>query len=110
MVLGIPSGILFLLTTWDAVRLHMLTPAKDSPSSPTGNLLIDGLVAGASLAGKALSLAGVAAEWVLRGVAVAAFLIASVAAILFVIGRGLHAGRAWARVLGILVALGLFLC
>jgi hypothetical protein len=30
--------------------------------------------------------------------------------LLFVIGRGLHAGRAWARVSGILVALGLFLC
>jgi hypothetical protein len=110
MVLGIPSGIVFLFTAWDAVRIHMLMPAKSSPSSPTGNLIVDGLVAGASLIGKAFWFAGAVGEWVLRAVALAAFLIAAVAAVLFVIGRGLHAGRTWARVLGILVALGPLFC
>jgi len=105
LVLGIPSLILFAYLAWGAIQLHMVAPPKAISQSPVGNPIIDLLTAAAALFVKSVSLVGSAAEWAIRIAAVALFLLTAVAAVLFAIARGLHAGRAWARILGIVVAL-----
>src|ERR1700729_1514698 len=93
LVLGIPSTIIFLYSAWGSVQLYVLTPPRATPSSPTGNAIVDGLVAGALLVGKVFSLANGAAEWVIRVCAVVSLCLTLIAAILFAIARGLHASR-----------------
>jgi hypothetical protein len=105
LLLGIPSVIVFVCSAWGSIELHVATSPKATPSSATGNLIVDGLVAGASLVGKAFSLANSTAEWLMRASAFVSLSLTVVAAVLFVIARGLHASRSWARILGILVAL-----
>ncbi len=102
--LGIPSSAAFVFLTWESVRLHLTEPSPSS-ASPSGNQLIDLLVGGAAIVAKGFALLGGAAKWALTLLAVASLLIIVLALILFLTSRGLHAGRPWARVLGILVAL-----
>lgn len=79
--------------------------SQATPSTPTGNAIIDGLVWGASVVAKAVSLANRGAEWVMGVAAILSLCITIVAAILFAIARGLHGNRTWARISGILTLL-----
>jgi len=105
LVLGIPSALLFVVSTWGSVQLHFSASPKATSGPPTGNSIIDGLTAGATLLAQGFSFAGNAAGWVLTGAAVASFVLTADAAILFMTSRGLNALSAWARVLGIVLAL-----
>ena len=109
LFIGIPSALLFVYIGWGWLELHLLKPPDTSASPHTGNLIIDGLATGAALFGKSLSLMNIAAEWVMGLVAAAAFILSMLAAVLFAVSRGLHAGRTWARMLGILMASAPFL-
>ncbi len=104
-VLGIPSAIAFVFFAWGLIQMHYLDPGPISPSSPTGNQLIDGLVAGGSIIGKAFAFAGGAMSWAMTIFTIGASIILVIAAVLLLIARGLNAGRQWARVLGIVITL-----
>ena len=104
LLLGIPSVVLFVYVAWGLVQVHFLRPPRVTPGSPTGNPIIDGLTAVAMFFAKGFSLFSSAMEWAMTAAVVVLFILSVFAAVLFVIGRGLHSGRAWARVSGVIVA------
>ena len=107
LVLGIPSSIAFVFLVWESVRLHF--GPSGTATGATGNQLIDLFVQGFRLFGKLFAFLGGAAKWAFTLLAVASLVIIVAAVILFFIARGLHAGRAWARIFGILLALAALL-
>jgi hypothetical protein len=108
LVLGIPSLLACMFFTWESVRFHLLP--NPSESGPSGDQLIDLFVSGFRLFGKILALFGGAVQWALLALAVASFLSSLFALILFFTARGIEAGRPWARILGILLALVPLFC
>jgi hypothetical protein len=107
LTLGIPSFIGFVFLAWESARLHMIKVPAESGRS--GNQLIDLLVAGVQTFGKVFGLLGEAAQWFLTLLAGVSLLSTLFAVMLFFTARGLQSGRAWARALGILLALLPFL-
>jgi uncharacterized membrane protein YhdT len=111
LLLGIPAAFVFVCSACGWMGVYFLTPSKATPSTPTGNAIIDGLVWGTSVVAKAISLANRGAEWVMGVAAVISLGITVVAAVLFAIARGLHGNRTWARISGIMTLLTpLLLC
>jgi uncharacterized membrane protein (UPF0136 family) len=54
-------------------------------------------------------LVGLATEWATAGIAAASLVLSVLAAVLFLVARGLQTGRGWARVLGMVAALAALL-
>ena len=93
----------------DLLSLRSAQPSATGAGGASGNLLIDLLVGGARIFGKALSVLGELGKWALVILAAACFLLVLISVVLFFTARGIHAGRAWARILGILLAVGALL-
>jgi hypothetical protein len=102
--LGIPSSIAFVFLAFSAIRLQLLTPAP-SAEYASGDKLIDLFVSGFRVMGKLIEFFGGAAKLAITVLAVATFLCLVIALFFFFTSRGLYAGRPWARVLGILLAI-----
>jgi hypothetical protein len=102
LAIGVPSSIAFAFLSWSAVRLHMSNPQL-SPAAPSGDALIDLLVSGARTFGQLAAFVGGAGKWFITLLAVASLVCVGFAALLPLTARGLYAGRAWARVVGILL-------
>jgi hypothetical protein len=68
LLLGIPAAFVFVCSACGWMGVYFLTPSKATPSTPTGNAIIDGLVWGTSVVAKVISLANHGAEypWRLR--------------------------------------------
>ena len=109
LAVAIPSTLAFLFVAWDCLRLHMMAPVSTDSGGSTGNQLIDLLVGFGRMAGKAFAFMGALGEWALLFFTGLLFMVAAVAWSLFFISRGIHASRPWARILGILFALGALL-
>jgi len=77
----------------------------DSGDGASGNQLMDLIIWGFRLFGKLFEALGDAAKWVMTMLAVASFLAIGVSVVFYYTARGLHAGRSWARVVGILLAI-----
>lgn len=104
LALGIPSSIAFVFLAWESARLRFMTPDV-AGTGTSGDQLIDLLAAGFRLFGKMLALFAGAVHWVIVVLAVGSMLCIALAVVLFFTARGLHAGRHWARILGIFVAI-----
>ncbi len=87
--------------------MHLAKPTETSVGSGGSDSLVNLLVAGAQIFGKALGFFAGAVEVLLWVLAVIFFLLLCFAAILLLVGRGLRRHRRWARTLGILLAFGL---
>jgi uncharacterized membrane protein (UPF0136 family) len=108
LALGIPSFLAFVLLALESLRAHFTNPvAADSGAS--GNQLIDLFVGGFRLAGKVLGFFGDVAEWIVLILAVVSFICVVLAVVLFFTARGIRAGRTWTRILGIVLAIHLFI-
>jgi hypothetical protein len=103
-VIGIPALIAFVFLTWQSVRFHMLEPAPGATGA-TGNQLIDLFVLGARWFGKIFEIFGGAVKWAMTVLAIGAFVVLVIAAVAFFTAKGLYAGRGWARVMGLLIAI-----
>jgi hypothetical protein len=105
LLMGIPSALLFVFSAWGSIDLHFSAPPQPGPEAPIGHPIFDALTACARFIAKAFSFLGNAAEWALTALAVASLVLTALAVLLFLISRGLHAARTWARIVGIAVAL-----
>jgi hypothetical protein len=103
-VLGIPSLISVAFLSWEWLRLRFLSPQPSQPYKETGSQAVDLFVLSFGLIGKLLELLGGAVEWLLGVLVILSLLCLSFAVCLHLTARGLYAGRAWARVCGMLLA------
>ena len=71
--------------------------------------LVGVLANGGQVAGRAVHTVLIAGSWFAAAVAVAAFVSLLLALLIYVTGRGIVRQRGWARVLGVLLSLGLAL-
>jgi hypothetical protein len=103
LAIGIPSGLAFLVLGVETIRLQLGTPANPGQGK-SGNQMIDLFVAGFSVFGKLLNLFSGVAKWLIALLTAVAFVALVFAATLFFTARGLNAGRTWARVFGVALA------
>jgi hypothetical protein len=103
LVLGIPSAVAFAYCGYGAARLYFLPPIP--PGSKTGDQLIDLFVSGVRVLAKLAELLGGAIEWALTILTVVFFGCLAFSVLLYFTGRGLHASRGVARVMGILLTI-----
>lgn len=104
LAIGIPSGLAFLLLGFEALRLQMSSPGATS-SGKSGNQLIDLFVSGFTIFGKLLGLFTGVAKWLILLLTAVSLIAVVFAVALFLTARGLNAGRMWARVLGVALAI-----
>jgi hypothetical protein len=108
VLLGAPSLSGFLYFLWAALELRLASPSGDLGGKQDYNSLVGLLVAGASAAGKALSWFTNSAQWVIALMAACSMILLLAAVALFSIGRGLQTHQMWARILGMMLASGVF--
>ena len=101
-VIGMPSLGMGIFLSW------MLTQAPPSPrpgAGPSGNQAVDLFVDAFRVAGSFLSFLGGLFEWFAILLIVIACLLVAYALVLFFVSRGIRAGRTFARIVGMLLAL-----
>jgi hypothetical protein len=107
-LIGIPSLIASLWLGWQILTLPRLTP--ESAASSTGESttsLVSLLMDGARLLGKVFGAFASAAQVVITIAAVVSFAALLCSVLLYFVGRGLHSHESWARVVGIVMMLGM---
>src|SRR5689334_9286527 len=107
IALGGPGLAAFLVLAVAGLRLHFASPAaaRSGTGSDPGSL-IGLMTVGVNALGWAVNLAGAALEWVILVVAALLLAIGLLGTALFVTGRGLHDHRPWARIIAILLVMG----
>jgi len=103
LAIGIPASLAFLLLGFETIRLHLSAPVT-TETGKSGNQLIDLFVSGFAIFGKLLGLFSGVAKWLILVLAAASFVAVVFAVTLYFTARGLNAGRMWARVLGVVLA------
>lgn len=103
LILGIPSLLALLFFGGSAISLKLMTP-PDSPTGHAGPSLVNYLVDGARLMGKAFGFIGAVGQAVFTFFAVIAFAVLLFSVLCYATGRGLVSNAAWARITAMLIS------
>lgn len=108
-VVGIPALIAACYFGFTFLQIWMTPVSKPGESAATGNTLIDLLMSGARAFGKVAGFVGAMGQAIIAGLAIVSLFVLIYAIGLYFTGRGLAAGAAWGRILGILLMVVPFL-
>jgi hypothetical protein len=109
-LLAMTSLVVLEEAGYSAYVVHNAPPADNSAPLDIGKYGLVGLLTnGAQVAGRAVHTLSFAAAWVLTAVAVVAFVAFLLAVLIYFTGGGISRQRGWARVVGVLLSLGLAL-
>ena len=108
LLLGVASLVVMVDSGYSAYVARHAPPPDNSPPLDIGKYGLAGLLwNGGQVAGRALHTLSLAAAWILAVVAVVAFVLFLLAVLIYATGAGIARQRAWARVAGVLLSLGL---
>ena len=107
-LLAMTSLVVLEEAGYSAYVVHNAPPPDNSAPLDIGKYGLVGLLTnGAQVAGRAVHTLSFAAGWILAAVAVVAFVAFLLAVLIYFTGGGISRQRGWARVVGVLLSLGL---